>query len=243
MMNQTNKLIMPSTSTVLGQKDSHIHWLTENIGIHHQAVQDYQAMQKAALNEQIKIHIISGFRSFERQLHIWNNKYLAKLPVKDQAGQCLDMAKLSEKEKVEAILLFSALPGASRHHWGSDIDVYDPRALSNQQRLQLEPWEYSETGPFFTLSQWLQQHSQEFGFYFPYDSYRGGVAAEPWHLSYQPLAQRYQQSLTIDVLASRLSEVNIQGKNSILKHIEEIYEKYIINVNPVNQLIGKNTYG
>ena len=37
------------------------------------------------------------------------------------------------------ILEWSALPGASRHHWGSEFDVFDLAALPEGYRVQLLP--------------------------------------------------------------------------------------------------------
>ncbi len=39
------------------------------------------------------------------------------------------LASSAEAERVAAILVWSALPGASRHHWGTDCDVIDAAAL------------------------------------------------------------------------------------------------------------------
>ena len=44
------------------------------------------------------------------------------------------------------ILRWSALPGGSRHHWGTEIDIFDPDLLPQGQSLQLEPWEYESGG-------------------------------------------------------------------------------------------------
>ncbi|MCZ8486094.1 D-alanyl-D-alanine carboxypeptidase family protein [Vibrio lentus] len=34
------------------------------------------------------------------------------------------LQRSSEQQKLSAILRWSALPGASRHHWGCDFDVF-----------------------------------------------------------------------------------------------------------------------
>ena len=215
---------------LLGQQSQHIHWLSEKVGIHHDMVNAYQEMQAAAKNQNIDLRIASGWRGFERQLQIWNNKFLAVTRVKSIEGKTIDITELSDYEKIKAILTFSALPGASRHHWGTDIDVYAPNLLLNGDILQLEPWEYSERGPFWPLNDWLKQNSQRFGFYFPYDCYRGGIAHEPWHLSYAPLADNYQKKFTVDLLAKAIENAAIEGKLTILNHLDEIYQNYISNI-------------
>ena len=87
-----------------------------------------------------------------------------------------------------AILLWSALPGASRHHWGTEIDVIDRAALRPGQHAQLIPAEYCAEGVFGGLDRWLTEHAGAFGFFRPYDRDRGGVQPEPWHLSFAPVS-------------------------------------------------------
>jgi LAS superfamily LD-carboxypeptidase LdcB len=214
-----------------GQDNSHIHMLSEYCGLHKDIEHHWQKMCAAALLDNLVLKIASGYRSFERQLSIWNRKFTGELPIKNKHGQTVDIIGLTDLEKVDAILLFSALPGASRHHWGTDIDVYAENLLQNNEKLQLEPWEYEKDGPFEVLSLWLKNHSTEFGFYFPYDKYRQGVAAEPWHLSYQPLASRFLSKLSVNELTLVLRNSNIQGKKDIINNIENIYSRYITNIN------------
>lgn len=239
---------------LLGLTDEHIHYFTadnlsnqslindkeqksaqaqlkSNIGIHHQMVAAFELLRKSAKTAGIELKIASGFRSFDRQLHIWNNKFEGNTPIKKANNDLVDITHLSNWEITQAILLFSALPGASRHHWGCDIDVYAPNLLASGKSLQLEPWEYQPSGPMAKLSTWLTQYAAKFGFYLPYDCYRGGVAAEPWHLSYAPLARQYQSAFTAQALQACLTNTDISGKTAIIDNLPEITEQYIINVN------------
>ena len=63
--------------------------------------------------------VASAYRGFDRQLSIWNAKARGEKPVLDLAGQAIDLDCLSDWDRVQAILTWSALPGASRHHWPS----------------------------------------------------------------------------------------------------------------------------
>lgn len=202
-----------------------------NIGIHQQMNGAFKALRYSAKTAGIELRIASGFRSFERQLQIWNNKFIGKAAIKKANGETVDISRLSEWQIIEAILLYSALPGASRHHWGCDIDVYAPNLFAAGESLQLEPWEYQPSGPMATLSAWLIQHAAEFGFYFPYDCDRGGIAAEPWHLSFAPLAKQYQATFTMQALQRCLITADIAGKKTIIDKLPEITERYINNVN------------
>jgi len=219
-----------SCSLLTGQSEHHISWLTEKVGIHSDVVIPWQALCNAAKQQGFELEIASGFRGFSRQLAIWNGKFSGELTTKNQAGNTVDINTLSVQEIIQAILTYSALPGASRHHWGTDIDIYAPNLLSNGQSLQLEPWEYQQGGPFEPLSLWLTKHATDFGFYFPYDKYRGGIAAEPWHLSYFPLAKSFQQQLQVSTIENCLTQCDILGKDVIISTLDDIYTQYITNV-------------
>ncbi len=215
---------------LIGQSHQHIHWLSDKLGIHHDMLLDYRKMQAAAKAENIELKIASGFRDFSRQLAIWNNKFSGKAIVKDERDNSIDLSALKDVEKVHAIMLFSALPGASRHHWGCDIDVYAPNLLAAEQTLQLAPWEYQVSGPLYPLTLWLTENANRFGFYFPYDKFRGGIAAEPWHLSYHPIAKLYQQQHNEILLAHTIANSDIQGKIQLLRLLPELYQRYVSNV-------------
>lgn len=196
------------------------------------AVDAYLEMQKAAAANGLQLAIASGFRSLDRQLSIWNRKWRGKLPLLSKDGKTLDASQLSDTEKMHTILHWSALPGSSRHHWGTDFDVYDPRPFQNDAlKLQLVPAEYiDESGPCHKLWQWLTQHAHEHGFFFPYARYQGGVAQEPWHLSYRPLAQQCQQQFNAELLANAINSLAIEGKSVILNNLEQIKSQYIDNI-------------
>lgn len=243
----TSFIIPPSDKDVLAQvfglTDHHIHYFNETdrdktkqkansktFGIHCEMLSAYQALVMSAAESGIEIKIASGFRSFERQLLIWNNKFTGVTAIKDSNGQQININTLNQLDIVEAILLYSALPGASRHHWGCDIDIYAVNLLHGQA-LQLEPWEYDTSGPMAVLSSWLAENAERFGFYFPYDRFRGGIAAEPWHLSYAPLAKQYQSAFNLSLLKELLIKTEIAGTKVITENLSEIFERYINNIN------------
>lgn len=197
--------------------------------LHPDAADAYLAMQKAAAANGIELAIASGFRSLDRQLSIWNRKWRGKLPLRSKEGQLLDVSSLDDMEKMHAILHWSALPGSSRHHWGSDFDIYDPRPFQNNElKLQLVPGEYiDESGPCYELWQWLTRHAHESGFFFPYARYQGGVAQEPWHLSYRSVSTQCQKQLSLELLAETIDSLAIEGKPIILDNLAQIKNQYI----------------
>jgi len=221
---------MTKQPILYGLSQAHITMLNSTAGIHQEMLSDYLKMVAAAKKDGIDICIVSGFRNFDRQLSIWNRKANGQLPVYDKQQQVLDLTKLTDTQKLESILLYSALPGTSRHHWGSDIDVYSPSSLPDNQKLHLQPWEYEQDGPFFNLSNWLSEHAKSYGFFLPYDIYRGGVAAEPWHLSYYPISQKLQAQFKVAELVNILSCYPIALKHEIINNIDKIVEQYVTNI-------------
>ena len=113
------------------------------------------------------------------------------------------MAALAPPDQLHAILRYSAIPGTSRHHWGTDLEVYDAAAVAADYRLQLTPREVEAGGVFDALHCWLDDRmaaGASRGFYRAYARDRGGVAPERWHLSYAPLALACAGQLNADVL-------------------------------------------
>ncbi|WP_107852798.1 M15 family metallopeptidase [Oceanimonas marisflavi] len=212
---------------LLGLNESHLVPLAEpGHRLQAEARDAFVALQAAAAGAGFHLAPASSFRGFDRQLAIWNGKFEGSRPLLDANSRPLDALSLSEPARIHAILRWSALPGTSRHHWGTDLDIYDPTLLPAGNKLQLEPWEYEPSGYFYPLSQWLAANMERFGFYLPYASGHG-VAAEPWHLSYRPLAQECEHRLTPALVANALATRPILGKTHILNMLDEIFARYI----------------
>jgi LAS superfamily LD-carboxypeptidase LdcB len=174
-----------------GLDDTHLVALPDGHRLQAEAARAFSALQSDARRAGFDLAIASSFRSFSRQLSIWNAKASGVRPVHDDLGRAVPMARLSPRERVHAILRYSALPGTSRHHWGTDLDVYDATAVAPDYKVQLTPQEVAPGGVFDALHTWLDARmaaGESHGFYRPYSSDRGGVAPERWHLSYAPLA-------------------------------------------------------
>lgn len=222
---------MLSTRQWLGLDEGHLVAVPDNAPHRLQplAASAFVAMQQAAADDGIELAIASSFRPFARQLLIWNGKFNGERPVLDAQCQPLDVSTLDDAGRIQAILRWSALPGTSRHHWGSDLDVYSPALLPEGTSLQLEPWEYNDGGYFAPLSRWLEQHMAEFGFFQPFShSPQGtGPAREPWHISHAPAAAMARQSLTLVALRESLASQPIAGKAAILAQLDEIWCRYV----------------
>lgn len=198
--------------------------------LHEAVVVDFLKLQQGAKKAGVSLDIASSYRPIERQLDIWNQKWTGQRPALDRNGNVLNMSRLSDTEKLDAILIWSALPGASRHHWGTDLDVYDAPAIAlSKQPLALVPEEYTSTGPCGRLKRWMNDHLETHGFYCPFAGGNDGVAFEPWHISHIEQAAAFQEALTPSTLAQLIRSLPIQGKQVILDNLDEIFARFIVH--------------
>jgi LAS superfamily LD-carboxypeptidase LdcB len=221
-------MVVLDSEQLTGRTRAHVLELAElQCTLQPDAARAFVALRAAAQPAGIDLAAASSFRDFERQLGIWNDKFLGRRPLLDRNGTPLDPTDMTAPQIVRAILHWSALPGASRHHWGTEIDVIDRAALTEGRKAQLVPAEYAADGVFARLDRWLTQHAESYGFFRPYDRDRGGVQPEPWHLSFAPVATAALQALTIDVLSEALREVELQGAEAVWPQLAEIHARYV----------------
>jgi LAS superfamily LD-carboxypeptidase LdcB len=214
-----------------GRSQSHVVALDEpSCTLHRHAIASLLAMRRAASQEGIDLSPESSFRNFERQLAIWNAKFTGGRTLLDARGVPIDALSLSPAERVDAILLWSALPGASRHHWGTDVDLIDRAAVPPGYRVQLVGEEFAAGGPFAALNHWLEQHAMRFGFFRPFRGLRSGVQPEPWHYSFAPVAETARRVLTVEVLAAALGSAPLEGKSLVLERIDELHERFVARI-------------
>jgi len=225
-------------ASLIGQTESHLCSAadTQRLGaqVHRNVVQPFLRLRDDALAAGFDLRIFSGFRSLDLQNSIWNRKATGNLPVLDSRALPLEIEHLTERELVYAILRWSALPGASRHHWGTDIDVYDENVRPGGYEIELIPEEVETGGMFAPLHEWLDERLAArtgHGFFRPYDEDREGVAPERWHLSHAPAAAPCELGLTIDTLRASLSSSDLKLKGTVIEHLEDIYQRFVINTN------------
>ncbi|GGY80144.1 peptidase M15 [Cellvibrio zantedeschiae] len=226
---EANAPLLPNFD-VMGRSDQDlVSCPNQRAKIHLQVLDSLLKLTDKATLAGFDLRVASGFRSFDRQLMIWNNKANGLRLVLDEVGQPIDISQLSDDEKVFAILRWSALPGASRHHWGTDIDVYDASRVAEDYPLQLTLEETEGDGPFAEFHDWLTQELAQNPneFYRPYIAGAGSISPEPWHLSYAPLARIFATQLTETLLRDELQATDIALKDSVLKNLHTIYQNYI----------------
>ena len=182
-------------------------------------------MKTAALQENIHIKIESGYRSFQRQKTIWERKYTHYT----QGG-------LSPEKAIQKIIEYSTIPGTSRHHWGTDMDIIDTNAPYKGDDT-LNPENFVEGAPFYTLKKWLDRHADSFGFMLVYTNEPGrkGFYYEPWHYSYAPLSipmlRAYRERINVKKM---LREESILGNEHFSDtFIEKYIKEHILGINPL----------
>ncbi|WP_372368329.1 M15 family metallopeptidase [Candidatus Uabimicrobium sp. HlEnr_7] len=214
-----------------GQVRTHIEQIEEpRFAAHPKTVKAFMAMRKAAAKDNIILEPFSSFRDIKTQIRIWNKKFLGQKPLYDAEGNVRDYSLLDDNGIIDAILGWSALPGASRHHWGSEIDVIDRAVIPPNYKVQLLPAEVNENGIFAHLHDWLDRNIHRFDFFRPYKIYQGGMFSEPWHLSHAPISSQAQQHLSVEMFERVIINNNIHGKQLLLRRLPQIFTEHITNI-------------
>lgn len=168
--------------------------------------QAFEAMWKAAEKEGVLLKIISSTRNFEQQKKIWEGKWAR-----------FEKEAPKPKDRALKILEYSSMPGSSRHHWGSDIDLND---LNNPT--------FEKGGKYEKVYRWLSAHAHEYGFCQPYTAGRpNGYQEEKWHWSYTPLSKGF-----LSAYKKGLTEANISGfKGAEMAAEIGIVRNYVLGIN------------
>ena len=216
---------------ITGQTTEHLIWSDEdNTYIHKDVFSKIQYLKQLSQSNGINLGILSGFRSFEVQKGIVEKKINGTRPILDDYGKTKNPKDLPPSELLESILRWSALPGFSRHHWGTDFDIYDKNALPPGYQIQLIPAEYEKQGPFYKLNKWINElilKDNSLEFFLPYKRDLGGVAKEPWHISFSTLTPQYEKNLTYNFFINFIEEKEIPLKDFVLERAQEVYNRFI----------------
>lgn len=191
-------------------------------GLLPEVVAAYKKMAAAAAEDGIKLKVVSGFRSYDRQVRIWNAKY------KEYRKQ-----GLMPPEAVSKIVEYSTIPGTSRHHWGTDLDIIDEGPEISEKVL--DPEKFAEGGPFYKMKTWMDEHASEYGFERVYtnDKQRKGFHYEPWHYSYAPISIAMLRAYLEHGLLKTLDTKRILGGQVLDDRFLERYkEEQILDINP-----------
>jgi LAS superfamily LD-carboxypeptidase LdcB len=190
----------------------------------------FLALREAAARDGIDMLPIASWRPFEAQARNWNRKFSGAATLYDCAGRPRDYAALAPPDVVRAILCWTGLPGATRRHWGTDIDVFDRAAQPPGYRTRLLPDEAGADGVYARLHAWLDVHAARFGFFRPYRTRRHGMCPAPWHLSYAPSAMAALATLDIDMVARAVRASDLLGRELVLDMLPAIFRDHVLDV-------------
>ena len=186
--------------------------LSQN-GLLPEAERAFQKMENAALKAGIHLKIVSSYRSYSDQKRIWNRKYSA-----------FTKEGLSPEDAIRKIITYSTLPGTSRHHWGTDIDLIDSVPKIEGDVLLAE---HFESGKYQKLYQWLKLHAASFGFeiVYPNEKNRKGFLYEPWHYSFADLSKSFlTQYINKNALHMIAKDTTLLGYQFITKDFLDQYK-------------------
>lgn len=121
------------------------------------AARAWRSLHDAALRDGVVLESISGYRSHDYQLGIFERKR-------------------GRGQGVDEILTVNAAPGYSEHHSGLALDIGTPGEAPAEESF--------ERTPAFA---WLTQHAGEHGFAMSYPRNNPhGIVYEPWHWRFSP---------------------------------------------------------
>ena len=180
--------------------------------LHKETLEAFKQMKTAAAKEGVKLIILSATRNFYYQKQIWEKKWTGLTKV---GGEDISKSIPDPEKRALTILKYSSMPGTSRHHWGSDIDL---NSFSNR---------YFESGQGLKEYEWLNQHAASFGFCQPYTNKkveeRSGYEEEKWHWSYMPISSKLLQAYLSNI---QLDQINGFQGSEVAGSISVI-DKYV----------------
>ena len=185
-----------------------------------EAAKAFEALKIRARKAGFELSVCSAYRGFYDQFRIVSGKLDGSRTVLDADEKPMDISKLSLAKKLDAVLRFSALPGFSRHHFGTDFDVYASDRLPCGQKLQLTCREYAYGSYFFEFGEFLKANLEEFGFIRPFSGL-GFVAAEPWHISYFPKAERMVASFDYELALLQLKQTGAYWADVACEYVKK----------------------
>ncbi len=196
--------------------------LGTKVKLHPEAYKAFLKMKEAAFKDGISIKILSGYRSFSTQKNIWNRKY------KKYTAE-----GMSPEKALDKIIEYSTLPGTSRHHWGTEIDIIDNSVKKTTNYLVEK--NFTRGGSYEKMKKWMDEHSEKFGFYLVYTKnvYRKGFKYEPWHYSYKPISYSCFKKQTKSDLLYLLNSLEIEGSDYLTtEFLSKYFNEQVLDINP-----------
>lgn len=194
----------------------------EGFSLRKEAYDAYLKMSEAAAKKGIKIKAVSSYRTYAHQNRIWERKY-----------KQFTSYGLSPTDAINKIVEYSTIPGTSRHHWATDIDIIDDNATYSGDVLVAE--KFHGEGPFCKLKEWLDKNANRFGFYIVYtdNPKRKGFKYEPWHYSYAPISKPMLKEYRKLDIKEMLQKEKLMGNDYFTSEfISKYISENILDINP-----------
>ena len=189
----------------------------EGLYMKKEAFNSFLLMYEHAQKDGIKLIIRSAARDFNYQKGIWERKWTGQTILSSGENAATDFN--NDSIRATKILEYSSMPGTSRHHWGTDIDLNN---FNNS---------WFESGEGLKLFNWLEENAHNYGFCRPYTKKGSrrpfGYNEEKWHWSYTPLSDKYTS-----FAKENLNNKDIEGfMGSHVSSNIDVVEKYVLGIN------------
>ncbi|MFA6257476.1 MAG: D-alanyl-D-alanine carboxypeptidase family protein [Candidatus Paceibacterota bacterium] len=183
-----------------------------------ETLEAFLKMRDAALKDKIDLKIASATRNFDYQKDFWNKIWTGAIFLNKEN---LSKSIPNNQERFKKILEYVAVPGTSRHHFGTDIDLNGGNIYYFNSEVGKK--EYA----------WLVKNAPLFGFCQPYNLKENnritGFNEEKWHWSYLPLAKKfmeeYKDLVKNEDIEGFLGDENVSG--------EDLINNYVLSINPI----------
>lgn len=187
----------------------------------------YNKLKESLRAGGFRLRLESAYRTFDKQLSIWNRKASGELKLLDANGLPMERPR-DEEQLMFAILTWSALPGASRHHLGTDLDVVDGNACPAGYEVELTPAECDGMfAPFHKRLTELMEEGESAGFSRVFVPGRGRIQPEMWHIAHLPTSRRYLENFSLARLRSIYEKTDIACKSALLDNLDQLAKDYI----------------
>jgi len=165
-----------------------------------------EKLKKEANRQGVNIRVISAYRNFSHQNRLWSRKY----------DQFINKG-LSPKDAINKVKEYTSIPGTSRHHLGTDVD------LSNQGSTKKSDY-----------LNWMDNNAHKYGFYRVYtkNKLRNGYNYESWHYSYRKLAKPMLEQYIKRNVIKKLETRKVEGhQHFTVEFLNSYTETHILGIN------------
>ena len=205
---------------LMGKSDIQLYG--KDINLRKEAHDAFLEMKKAAYLDGIDLKIVSSYRNFQRQELIFERKFL----------RYTEDDRMEPLAAINKIIEYSTIPGTSRHHWGTDIDIVDGYRKVDGDFLV--PEKFEGEGPYVDFKKWMDENSKTYDYHLVYtnEPKRRGFKYEPWHYSYAPLSIPMLEAFRGKNIAQLLQKETFYGaEHFTIGFLKNYIQNNILDIN------------